>query len=347
MSPESTILRTLDVAYDLESATMSEWLSRVAEQLRGLFQPYLGSYGWLLDLSDGDAKVRDVTAFGLSNEQETLIEALHRLAPKRLIERLYGPTPIETISDGMGGLTAFRRNPLVRSYLQPNGIPDCVGIRVRAGSTVLVLGAIVPAPGHMPETLRSWGKKLITHLEPAFRIQLALGSSTNPPHPQAMLTPDGRVVHAEGGAASRSARQRLAEAVRAHERLRGYGRRRGPREAIEFFEGLVAGRWTLLDRFESDGRRYLVAYENTPEAAARRALTPREREVLWRVATGVPVKRIAADLGISTGAAGAYLASARRKTGISSRIELARWFSSVLALQSASASKDGSSKNEA
>jgi DNA-binding CsgD family transcriptional regulator len=132
------------------------------------------------------------------------------------------------------------------------------------------------------------------------------------------------VVHAEGRARPRSAQDKLADAVRTHDRLRtDASRRRDPDAALRLFEGLLAGRWTLVDRFERDGRRYVVAYENTDETAA---LSPREREVLVLGARGLSVKRIAAELAISQGAAGAYFASARRKTGISSRAELARWF---------------------
>lgn len=95
------------------------------------------------------------------------------------------------------------------------------------------------------------------------------------------------------------------------------------------FAALVRGECTIVDRFESDGSSYLVARENPPAVAAALALTARERQVLRGAADGTPVKRVAIDLGITASAAAAYLAKARRKTGLASRTEIVRWFSAA------------------
>ena len=92
------------------------------------------------------------------------------------------------------------------------------------------------------------------------------------------------------------------------------------------YDGVVDGRFTIVDRFERDGRRYLVAYENAPGVVGLRALTRREREILERVAQGESVKSIAIDLGITPGAAAGYLHDIRQKTGLRSRAEIVRWF---------------------
>jgi two-component system response regulator DesR len=68
-----------------------------------------------------------------------------------------------------------------------------------------------------------------------------------------------------------------------------------------------------------DARLTVVAltYGNSP-------LTHRERDVLRRVANGVPVKEIAAELFLSSGTVRNYLSSSIAKTGARTRIEAVR-----------------------
>ena len=101
------------------------------------------------------------------------------------------------------------------------------------------------------------------------------------PRPQTpCLTPGGRVEHAHGVATSRAARESLKAGTQAIERARGPLRRRDPAEAVEVWRGLVSGLWSLVDHFDTDGRRYLVAHRNDATTPDPRALTERERQVL-------------------------------------------------------------------
>jgi hypothetical protein len=57
--------------------------------------------------------------------------------------------------------------------------------------------------------------------------------------------------------------QRAAKAIdRARSRARS-----NEDEALELWQGLVAGRWSLVEQFDSDGRRFLVARKNDPVVA--------------------------------------------------------------------------------
>jgi DNA-binding CsgD family transcriptional regulator len=95
-----------------------------------------------------------------------------------------------------------------------------------------------------------------------------------------------------------------------------------PDDAESLWRALLDGRVALVDRFDRDGRRFVVLRPCAPHE--RDALTVRERDVLASVALGHANKRIALDLGVSESTVSAALRSAARKLGVRSRVELAR-----------------------
>ncbi|MFO7780884.1 MAG: helix-turn-helix transcriptional regulator [Spirochaetia bacterium] len=136
------------------------------------------------------------------------------------------------------------------------------------------------------------------------------------------MNPDGRIEDARSDARGRDARERLAQAARSIDRARS---NRGPddaREALDLWEGLVDGRWSLVEHFERDGRRYFVAYENPCDLQDPRALTPRERQVMAHIAQGDSNKWVAYQLGIREGTVAKLLERALYKLGVSNRHEL-------------------------
>jgi DNA-binding NarL/FixJ family response regulator len=141
---------------------------------------------------------------------------------------------------------------------------------------------------------------------------------------EAILTPDGRVAHATGVAALDGARRALSDAVRAAERARGRLRRVDPREALELWQAMAGGRWALVDEFDSDGRRYVVARVTDLVAATPGVLSKRESQVAKLAALGHSNKMIAYELGLSTSTVATYLSRAVEKSGARSVRELVR-----------------------
>jgi DNA-binding NarL/FixJ family response regulator len=136
----------------------------------------------------------------------------------------------------------------------------------------------------------------------------------------AVLSSEGRLLHAEG-AAKRAGRSLREAAVRI-DRVRSRRTREAEDESLSAWSALIDGRWSLVDRFESDGKRFVVAVENPPGVADPRHLTPMERRVAQLAAHGHAYKLIAYELGMSVGTVGAYLSSATRKLGLRSRTAL-------------------------
>ena len=166
----------------------------------------------------------------------------------------------------------------------------------------------------------------LTHLAAHLTSALRLRSAVAPADPEAALDLRGHVLDASGPARERDAWVGLAEAVRRMERARGPLRRADPEEALQLWQGLVDGSWSLLDQRERDGKRFLLARRNSPGARDPAALTPGERAVLAAATSGHANKYIAYLLGISASQVTAHLAAARRKLRAGSRAELIQRF---------------------
>jgi DNA-binding CsgD family transcriptional regulator len=159
-------------------------------------------------------------------------------------------------------------------------------------------------------------RRIAAHLAAGHR--LARGPETDP---DAVLTPSGKVLHLEAEAARANA-EPLTEATRAIDRARGRLRRTDPERALELWQGLVAGRWSLVDHCDHDGRRYVFAKKNAPELRPWHSLTAREAHVVAYAAEGQTLKLIGYQLGISQSSVNHALVRAQRKLGLKSRANL-------------------------
>lgn len=81
------------------------------------------------------------------------------------------------------------------------------------------------------------------------------------------------------------------------------------------WKAMVAGRWTLVDQFESDGRRYVVAKVNSPASGAISKLSERESQVVALASLGRSNKVIAYELGLAEGTVATLLTRSRKKLG--------------------------------
>jgi DNA-binding CsgD family transcriptional regulator len=86
-------------------------------------------------------------------------------------------------------------------------------------------------------------------------------------------------------------------------------------------EALGSG-WTLVDSFERDGRRYVLAVESPPAIPGFRLLTVREREIVRQALLGRSNKVIAYELGLAESTVRVLMARATAKVGARSRKDL-------------------------
>lgn len=131
---------------------------------------------------------------------------------------------------------------------------------------------------------------------------------------EAWLSPDGKVLDASANA--EADRDQLSLRVRAIEAARHAA---DEEEALVRWKALVSGQWSLVEVFESDGRRMFVARKNPLPMGRQFALTSAEETVLKLVALGNSQKLVAYSLGISEGAVSMHLRGATLKLGLRNR----------------------------
>jgi DNA-binding NarL/FixJ family response regulator len=136
------------------------------------------------------------------------------------------------------------------------------------------------------------------------------------------MASDGTLLHARGAAREAGARSALRDAARRIDKARCRNSQGRDENPLALWRGLVDGKWSLVERFESDGRRILVARRNDPPVRALRGLDARERKVVALLAVGHSLKLCAYELGRAESTTSEVAQTAMRKMGIGSRAEL-------------------------
>jgi DNA-binding CsgD family transcriptional regulator len=314
----------IEAGYDL-TGTDREWLERVTLALRPLLDGGHGVHAYMYDhakpldewpdelvLVDADPE-RVQAAFDLG----------HAIDPDVLRRIHIDQEPLASPNESLrkAGIDLL---PAWHTHSAQWDVADYLALRTNepGGRGVVVIGAQRRQVDVDRRTRRLWAR-VAAHLAAARRMRARLGDgSDDTVTDEAILTPAGRVAHAEGDARAGAARGALRHAVRQQERSRGRARRQDPEAATEAWTALVTGRWSLVDRFESDGRRYLVARPNEVRVPDPRALTERERVIAHLAALGKTNKLIAYELGLSPSTVATHLATALRKLGLRSRTQL-------------------------
>jgi DNA-binding CsgD family transcriptional regulator len=320
---KADLLGVVEAAYDLD-ADDGQWMQGLVDTVGPLIDAGYGAYGGTIDASGTRLRVgKDVRRHaGQSLFVKAVRQTTSRL-PSELIARTYRHgMGICTATEVMGAEGWDR-------YGRPYGPPevaDCIALIAADvdGVGCMVISPLPRVTSFDGRTRRVWAR-IVAHITAMQRLRGALSTDTDRlGEGEAVLTPGGKLEHAVGLAKMKSARERLREAAIARERARGRLRRQSPEEATAMWHALVAGRWSIVDRFDRGGRRYLIAHANEPHAREPRTLTARERHVVTYAAMGHSNKLIAYELGLSVGTVSAYLARATRKLGLDSRLDVVR-----------------------
>ena len=321
----SSAIDIVEAAYRLDG-TESEWLEGLLAHAAADLELGCGVYAYTLDERAPEHAgmvfaQRDLDmGFGsrLLDLNEKVLPPLCAIGRTRLTS--------------CGGLEQFlgASSPVVadfRSLLAPSGIKD--GFSASAQDTEggsVTLCAPSRDVSMPPPRVRGIWRRVALHVASALRLRRKLVATATGKEARrdALLDPSGKFHDVEGTLKDdTSARGVLIEAVKAMEHARGADMRASPARALELWQGLVGGEWSLVEHWESAGRRYLAAYQNRPELRDPRGLNPLERSILKYLALGGTNKDIMFALGLPSGTVSAAVTQILKKLKVPRRVDLA------------------------
>lgn len=315
----------IEAGYNLEGSE-SQWLRRIQDLTAPMFGRGGEPVAWTFRFTPTTFALGEF-AEGTSAATCAVGRVAHGLASEKSMDLTYrSGVTIATASElvfpqlpemqrlVLGLFKALIRDLLVVNCQSGQGSGVSIGMLLREESRTTA------------EERRRWSQ-VGAHLGAALRLRSLLTSpGFESPAVEAVLDPGGKVQEARGPAESGDARENLRRLVREIEHTRTRLGRQHADEALDQWEALISGRWSLVDRFDSDGRRYVVAVKNDPAQPDPRGLTVRERQIAEYVGLGRTSKEIAYTLGLSEAAITNCTARTQVKLGLGSRVELAAFF---------------------
>lgn len=322
---QSDWISLIETNYDLEGSD-PQWLRRILDHVSPLLDRGSEPIGWTFHCTP--------TTFKLGSFAERTPKALtyvarmsHTLATEKSLDLTYRTgVVIATASE-----LVFPRLPDMHKMfmkLIKGRVQDLIVINCQSGiGNGVSIGMLLKEISQVTHQERRRWPQIAAHIGAAIRLRnKAAQLSIESPEVEAVLDSGGTVHDARGLAKHQEIRDNFREIVRRIERSRTRAGRENVDEALNNWEGLVSGRWSMVDRFDSDGRRFIVAIKNDPAHPDPRGLTPRERQISEYVGLGCASKEIAYTLGLSETAITNSTARVQRKLGIGSRAELVAFF---------------------
>jgi DNA-binding CsgD family transcriptional regulator len=326
-SRKSAAIALVEAAYSLP-ADESAWLEGVLEAAVPVMGNAVFACGMIYNRPPGarSARVQTWKHVGALGHMERAAREYANKVPtdvERLWLRIGTANTLSQISPGS--------RQLCRSFAAENGIAaDALLLNAlepdgRGASVAMFL----PVETQLKPGERERWRKLAAHLTAGHRVWRAVASmnrdpTTLPCGADAVVDPTTfRVIDAAGCSEDPSFSKKLRDSARRIDRARGQLRRTDPDEALETWQALVRGRWSMLDWFDSDGRRFVLGIPNPPELGDPRGLTEREHQVATYAALGESGKLIGYRLGVSKATVSNALDGAMHKLGVKTQPQLA------------------------
>ncbi len=333
---DSAVIDFTEAAYDLDLSD-EEWLPTVLERGLSVLDHGLGVTGIEYGRRPDGGALQLLRTHVVSGPQDFLGQHMAALAawPPELLREQARPGLVATMSENTKAhpeaLDLYTSHVSYCKDVLGITTVDCKGTGV---AIVAPLREVTTLSGHH----RQRWQMLAAHLEAGHRLRQALAAKDAIEEPCTDLPPSDlphdaeaifdaksfRLTDAVGQAQERSAGKKLRDAALMVDRARGTLRETDPQEALETWKALVWGRWSLVDWFDSDGRRYVLGIPNAPQVSDPRGLTKRENQVVAGAILGTTNKMIAYRLGLSTSRVSLLLRSAMKKLGLRTRAQLVK-----------------------
>jgi len=212
--------------------------------------------------------------------------------------------------------------PVMRWPRCPIPVADSLALTVPAPhDKVAILSIVSPIRRALAASERTLWRRICLHLGAGSRL-VGRAPAADAEDVEGVITPRGRLEHATGPARRPAARELLGAAARHIEQARTKRGRSDPMAALDVWQGLLAGRWSMVEHVESDGKRLLLARRNDPEVMGPGSLSHRQRQAVFYASLGLSSKEIGYALGLAANTVSAHLAAGLRKLKIETRAEL-------------------------
>jgi DNA-binding CsgD family transcriptional regulator len=292
------------------------WLPKVLERLRPFVPATVGSVAYAYEMAGPAGSWQasyPVAAGGPTTLADEVFHSFRHAPPSFRRQLFEGMGAAGTYSQAMGELLT-EQHAYGAKAAERLAMPDAVYLNsVDPDGRGVLFALNVVEQTRLSPTQRRRLSLVAAHIGAARRLVTRTRSA-----PLAIFEPGGRVAHVEPDheAALPSLRERLL-----HLRAQG-ARAQTQDETLAAWQALVAGQYSLVDTFDADGKRHVVAHANSPGVRDPRGLTKLEAAVAGWAMRGHSQKLIGYELGLTVGTVGGLLARAFHKLRVRSRAEL-------------------------
>jgi DNA-binding CsgD family transcriptional regulator len=308
----STLIELTEAVYDLETEDAA-WIPNLLRVGLPLLDRGLGvaAAAYTLNPNAPDFVVHQKFSCGGPPDLVARVDRVAGEWPREVYAKLMQPGIVATLSE------------LTKDHPE---VLEAYGRHVAGCRDVLGMTAVDPNGLE-----RDVWKMLGAHLAAGHRLRRAVVAGQEPrdlPHnAEAVIDPTRlKLTDATGAAENKDAAKALRDAAVQIDHARGKLRKSDPAAAIEMWKSLTDGRWSLVDWFDSDRRRFVLALPNTPKVVDPRGLSERESLVATYAVQGDSGKLIGYRLGISKSLVSTALKGAMRKLGVKTRAQLVERF---------------------
>jgi DNA-binding CsgD family transcriptional regulator len=327
---DSALIDFVEAAYDL-GAERDPWFARLMEAGAPVLDQGLGFFALscVRPPEPGPLVIEGIHVSAGGNDFVERVKGLQAQIDSAMLWPLSRPGVPKTLSE-----VTDKHNPAAFQVIMSHFDFAKDGLGIPAfdpdGRGIYLLVAL-PKVTTLSTRAREGWHMLAAHFAAGYRLrraleQVDLGAAPETELPfgaEIVIDPlDFSVTEATGKARSNRALASLREAAEQVDRARGQMRESDPAQALALWRALVRGRWSTVDWFDSDGRRYVLGIPNAPDVSDPRGLTERETQVVEYAFLGLSNKMIGYNLGISDGRVSTLLGSAMKKLAVNTRPQL-------------------------
>lgn len=322
----SATIDMVEASYDLHGSEV-QWCTEVLKVGREVCDQGCGAIGLIFDRppEGGNVRVHDWVVDGTPDVAPLLLNQAFLDVGPELTRAGTRPGIVTTVSEFAQGYPGALETWQSRVGFAQDGLG--ISAADPCGSGVIIFVLLPETRIVRPDERNHW-QMLCAHLASAHRIRRAVkrrrSRQTPLPHAaDAILDPKTfRITDALETANDSQTVEQLREAAVRVDRARGALRRSAPDEALKAWWAMMHGRWSMLDWFDSDQRRFVLAIPNRPDLGDPRGLTERELQVATYAALGESGKRISYRLGVSKATVSNALDAAMRKLAVKTQPQL-------------------------